>query len=383
MTKLLITTGIFHPESGGPATYLYHLLPHLQANGFDVQVLTYGDPSPDDAATYPYPVTRIPRVTMPLRIANYYSAATQLMKWADMIYSHSALLPLPPTRKPRVIKIVGDQAWERAVNRKWIAQSTDIDHFQVRRTHHPMVRYLKRARRRAVVKARGVIVPSEYLKRMVNNWGASASRIQVIYNALPQTHTSPLTRTQARETLGLDAQRPMVLCVARLTPWKGVDDFIVAMRDVPDMQLIVAGDGEFRGPLEQFAVDMGVAERVRFLGRVPREQVAQYMKAADYVGLYSGYEGLSHVLLESLSAGTPIIASKKGGNPEVVQHNVNGLLVKWDDVDALSLALQTAFSPGKRDELAANSHIGIERFAYDRMVTNTATVLKYFYETYR
>ncbi|MEO1442157.1 MAG: glycosyltransferase family 4 protein [Chloroflexota bacterium] len=376
--KLLITTGIFHPESGGPATYLYHLLPHLQASGFDVQVLTYGDLDEGDTHNYPYPVTRIPRSAMPLRLFNYYSAAARLMRWADMMYTHSALLPLPPTRKPQVIKIVGDQAWERAVNRKWIPQSTDIDHFQVRRTRHPLVRYLKRTRRRAVVRASGVIVPGDYLKKMVNRWGASASRIQVIYNALPEDHTSPLSRAEARARLGLHAERPIVLCVARLTPWKGVDDFILAMRDVPDMHLIVAGDGEFRGALEQFAVDIDVAERVSFLGRVPREQVAQYMKAADYVGLYSGYEGLPHVLLESLRAGTPIIASNKGGNPEVVQHEVNGLLVKWDDVEALSAALQIAFQPDKRDELAANTHIGIERFDYDRMVNDTATVLKYF-----
>ncbi len=63
------------------------------------------------------------------------------------------------------------------------------------------------------------------------------------------------------------------------------------------------------------------------------------MKAADYVALYSGYEGLSHTLLESLRAGTPVIASDKGGNPEVVQHGINGLLVPYVDVEALTAAI--------------------------------------------
>ena len=68
-----------------------------------------------------------------------------------------------------------------------------------------------------------------------------------------------------------------------------------------------------------------MAARVTFLGRVPRETLAIYFRAADYTVLYSGYEGLPHVLLESLQVGTPVIASEKGGNPEVVRHDHNGL----------------------------------------------------------
>lgn len=377
MTRLLIATGIFHPQSGGPATYLYHLLPHLQAHDYDVQVLTYGEPT--DNAAYPYPVTRIAQGSLLARTWQYRQTAGRLIDWADVIYAQSALIPLPKTRKPRIIKIVGDQAWERSVQRKWIPQLTDIDHFQVMRFNHPMVRLLRRARTLAVRRASGVIVPSDYLKRMVAGWGVPSSRLRVIYNALPpESETCSATQQTAREQLGLPLTRPILLTVARLTPWKGVDDFIVAMRAVPDLHLIIAGDGELRSALEQFATEQGVAERVTFLGRVPREQVMLYMAAADYVGLYSGYEGLPHVLLESLRAGTPVIASKKGGNPEVVQHDINGLLVKWDDVPALEQALQAAFLPGKRDLLAANVHVGLEKFNYENMVTETIQALDAF-----
>jgi 2-deoxystreptamine N-acetyl-D-glucosaminyltransferase/2-deoxystreptamine glucosyltransferase len=100
------------------------------------------------------------------------------------------------------------------------------------------------------------------------------------------------------------------------------------------------------------------------------------MKATDYLALYSGYEGLSHTLLESLRAGTPIIASDKGGNPEVVRHNVNGLLVPYVDVEALSAALAAAFAPGRREALAANSQIGLERFDLTRMVEETSATLR-------
>ena len=113
-----------------------------------------------------------------------------------------------------------------------------------------------------------------------------------------------------------------------------------------------------------------------FLGRVSREQMPLYMKAADYVALYSGYEGLSHTLLESLRVGTPVIASDKGGNPEVVQHGVNGLLVPYVDVEALAAALEEAFRPGVRDSLAANSAVGMDRFDFGRMVESTAAALE-------
>ena len=102
------------------------------------------------------------------------------------------------------------------------------------------------------------------------------------------------------------------------------------------------------------------------------------MLAADYFVLYSGYEGLAHSALESLRAGTPVIASDKGGNPEVVSHAVNGLLVPYVDVDALARALKTAFQPGQRAALAANSRQRLERFKFAHMINQTDALLKSF-----
>jgi glycosyltransferase involved in cell wall biosynthesis len=101
-----------------------------------------------------------------------------------------------------------------------------------------------------------------------------------------------------------------------------------------------------------------------------------YLRAVDYLALYSGYEGLSHTLLEALREGTPVIASDKGGNPEVVQHGGNGLLVPYVDVDALSCALRDAFAPGQREKLAAQSSMGMDRFTFQSMVHGTMAVLE-------
>jgi glycosyltransferase involved in cell wall biosynthesis len=382
--RLFIASGIFHPESGGPATYLYDVLPELQKLGWDVRALAYGSGSTEE---YPYPLTRIPRRFLPVRVANYAQAARPLMRWADVVYVHTLGLPLIGN-KPRIIKIVGDQAWERAVRRGWIPPTEDVDLFQHRR-YNPLVTLQKAARSREVRNMDAVIVPSQYLKRMVLGWGVDETKVRVIYNALPPepspdeavgaVREPPLQNTisqaDARAQLHLD-DTPLILTSARLLPWKGVDHLMTALQRVPGVRLLVAGDGPMAGPWQQQAAQMGLAGRVIFLGRVPRERLALYMKAADYLALYSGYEGMSHTLLEALHVGTPVIASDKGGNPEVVQHGVNGLLVPYVDGEALATALAEAFQPGKRAALAANTRIGLERFDFARMVGQTDAALR-------
>jgi glycosyltransferase involved in cell wall biosynthesis len=369
--RLFVASGIFHPESGGPATYLYELLPELQRRGWDIRALTYGGGAVEP---YPYPLKRIPRQSLPLRLARYALAARPLAAWADLIYLHTLGLPLPRSRAPRVLKIVGDQAWERAIRRGWIPPTEDIDLFQSRR-YGGIVTAQKTFRSREVRGMDGVIVPSRYLKRMVEGWSVPSERIHVIYNALPPKETLNMTQAEARRQLHLD-DAPLLLTVARLTPWKGIDHLIKALRSVPDVRLLVAGDGEEAPRLKHMAQEYGLGERVTFLGQVPRSQMPIYMKAADYTVLYSGYEGLSHTLLESLRAGTPVIASDKGGNPEVVQHGVNGLLVPYVNVEALAAALGEAFQPGRRRALASATASGMERFDYRAMVEQTDQVLR-------
>ena len=372
--RLAIASGIFHPEPGGPATYLRELLPELQARGWDIRALTFSDSTQPQGE--PYPVARIVRQSYPLRMARYAAASRPLMAWADLVYVHLLGLPLLGRRRAkRVIKIVGDLAWERAVRRGWIAPDEDIDAYQTRR--YGQAANADRARlAREARTYDGVIVPSAYLKRMVVGWGVPEDRVRVIYNALPpELHVPSVSQAEARAQLGLPSG-PLVLTVGRVLPWKGVDHLITALAGAPDVQLAVAGDGPALPAAQAQAAASPASQRVTFLGRVARDQMALYMRAADYVALYSGYEGLSHALLESLRVGTPVIASDKGGNPEVVEHGVNGLLVPYVSVDALAETLRDAFTPGRREALAAQHEHRIERFAYARLIEQTDAALR-------
>lgn len=309
------------------------------------------------------------------------------------MYIHTLDLPLLGGKARRVVKMVGDQAWERAIRKGWIPPTEDIDVFQSK-AYSGVVNAQKAARARQMQAMDGVIVPSHYLKRMVAGWGVDEAKIHVVYNALPGTSPpNPLSvykegetdvgwvpkmaslQAEARRMLGL-LEAPTLLTAARLTAWKGVDHLIAALSRVPDVRLVVAGEGEMLDSLKRQVAASGLNSRVNFLGKVSRDKLALYMQAADYLVLYSGYEGLSHTLLESLLAGTPVIASDKGGNPEVVQHGLNGLLVPYVNVEALAAAIEEAFQPGKRDQLAANSQIGMERFKFENMVQQTSAVLR-------
>ncbi len=371
--RLFVASGIFHPEPGGPATYLYRLLPEILARGHTVRVLAFGDPSTEG---YPYPVHRIPRRALPVRMLDYACAAREEMNRADLVFVNSLGLPLYGGRgRPRVLKVVGDLAWERAVNKGWIPPTEDIDAFQTGR-YANRVRLIQALRAREVRRMDRVIVPSRYLRDMVIGWGAAPERVQVIYNALePEAAASTLSPAEARAALKLDAG-PLLLAPARLTAWKGIDHLIRALQRLPGVRLIVAGDGPEETRLRALAETESLTNRVTFLGRVPRKTLAVYYRAVDYTVLYSGYEGLSHTLLESLLAGTPVIASDKGGNPEVVTHGVNGLLVPYVDPDALVETLRAAFAGDTRARLAAHTAEGLERFQWETMVNTTLHLLE-------
>lgn len=376
--KLFVPSGIFYPESGGPATYLHELLPELHRRGWGVHALTFSD----DARTHgeSYPVTRILRQTYPLRMAKYALASRAPLHWADLVYAHQLGLPLVGSRRaPRAIKIVGDISWERAVRKGWVPPNEDIDVFQTRRYGLAVEVDKWRNAREARTYDR-IIVPSEYLKRMVVGWGVAEARVQVIYNALPPAALTTLpTQEATREQLHLP-DAPLVLAVGRILPWKGVDHLAAALASMPDVRLLVAGTGPALPAAQAAAEQAGVTDRVTFLGNVSREQMPLYMRAADYVALYSGYEGLSHTLLESLRVGTPLIASDKGGNPEVVADGVNGLLVPYTNATPaaylLAETLQRAFAPGQRDALAAHAGDNLDRFTFSRMVNETDKALR-------
>lgn len=140
------------------------------------------------------------------------------------------------------------------------------------------------------------------------------------------------TKEVARESLGLDNNDRIVLLVANLRPVKGVRYLIEAINIVRStetkVRLLLMGDGEERQNLEAVVKSLNLEDCVSFTGKVPNEKVSEYMAASDVFVLPSLSEGFPMVILEAMASGLPIVATKVGGLPEIIEDGENGFLVQ-------------------------------------------------------
>lgn len=373
--RLLIVTGIFPPDLGGPASYVPRMAAALHERGWKVEVICLSDSLDHDDSRFPFPVERIARRTsLPFRILQTTLTVWRAAARADVVYVNGlgceASLGAFLAGRPAVHKIVGDYAWERAAS-KHLFDGT-IDDYQ-HAPKSPMLRIFDAIRTTPQMFARELIVPSHYLARIVRGWGIPEEKIRVIYNAVPAHSTAP-----ALTTLPAWSGKTLIT-VCRLVRWKGIDPLIRTLTHLPDTRLVITGGGPLEKEFRQLATDCGVADRVIWLGNVPSGAVAGYLRQADAFVLNSTYEGLPHVVLEAMQAGTPVIATHVGGTGEVVIDGETGLLIEPNDSAALQAAISRLWSePELGTRLAREASLRLSRqFNFDSMLDATdATLLR-------
>jgi teichuronic acid biosynthesis glycosyltransferase TuaC len=225
----------------------------------------------------------------------------------------------------------------------------------------PEYRVPRRLIRWAAAQAAGLITVSEALRERLIELGVPGSRIQVLRNGVDLELFAPQDRAAARRELGLDADGPIVLSVGWLIPRKGHDLAIRAAAAMPEVTLVIVGEGPKATTLKRLAAQLGSNERVRFLGSTPQEQLAAVYSAADVLVLASSREGLPNVVLEALACGTPVVASAVWGTPEVVAGPVAGRLIQERTPEAIAAAIRDLLAdPPARAAVRAYA----ERFAW-------------------
>lgn len=201
------------------------------------------------------------------------------------------------------------------------------------------------------------------LMESLGGLGADRAKLHVMRNGVDLQRFRPMGRSEARQHLGLPANRRLLLSVGLLIERKGHDIAIKALQGLPDdFDLIIAGSGPERDNLERLAKDQGVAGRVRFAGQLPNEELKWWYSAADALVLCSSREGWANVLLEAMACGTPAIATNIWGTPEVITRPVAGRLMSSRTPDALVAACSELFSdyPESSDVRAYAEEFGWE-----------------------
>ena len=368
--NILMVTGIFPPDIGGPATYVPTMASELVKRGHRVVVVTLSDRLDLDDCSYTFPVHRIRRsLAKPLRFLLTVMRIVREGRSATVLYVNGLYLEAVIANflicKPMVQKIVGDWAWERVTNKGWVRDT--FEEFQ-KRKYDPRVGLLKALRNFCVARADAVIVPSKFLARAVATWGISETKMTVIYNAVelsaPIAAAIPL------------ATRFKIVTVGRLVPWKQIDHLIEAIHGCPDAGLVIIGDGPERSQLENLTRKNQLGSRIYFAGQRSKEETLALMAACDLFVLNSSYEGFPHVLLEAMSAGLPVMATAAGGTPELVEHGVNGILIPSNGQAALTRALMHLLScDDQRRRLAAGAQSLLRRFQSAEMIRRTESIL--------
>jgi len=383
--KIVIASGIYPSDIGGPATYSQLIAREFIKQGLDINVICYSDEKDNFIDQQEkFKIKRVLRKhNVLLRYWIYFWNLLNLAKDTDVIYAQGplaagfpAMLASRILKKKFVIKIVGDYAWEQYYNKNSKSEirnpkPDDIETFQNKK--YDFWTELRRKIQKLVVKkADKIIVPSEFLKKIVSRWGINPDKIFVVYNS-----ASGIENIKGDLKIGGD----IIISGGRLEPWKGMAALIEIMPDLlrenSNFRLIIIGYGPERDNLKLKIKDLKLENEVRLIDRLPHREFLEYFKASKIFVLNSGYEGFSHLLLEAMAVGLPIITTNVCGNPEIVKDDYNGLLVEYNNKTQLKEAILKIWKNNDlQNKFSENGEKTVLEFSLERMLNETIKILK-------
>jgi glycosyltransferase involved in cell wall biosynthesis len=314
--RVCLVSGIYPPDSGGPAKFIQSFSEWLGKKGVNSKLVVL---SASNSATYSAGETQITHILRKKNLAIRYflmiNAIRRVTKDGTPILAAGAFLEVfiaNMGRKNHVIfKIPGDIVWERARNNHVTTKT--INEFQ---NEELSLKYklFRKLYSSAIASADQVIVPSLGLYNLCKLWGADSKKLTLIHNSI--------SREKFHSNLEVETKYD-ILTVCRLTEWKGVEEIIRASAQL-GLSLAIVGDGPLRRHLEGISEEL--MGEVHFFGEVDSDQVAKIYNQARIFLLNSSYEGLPHVLLEARASELICIAKGGTGSDEVITHLIDGLL---------------------------------------------------------
>jgi glycosyltransferase involved in cell wall biosynthesis len=369
--EICVVTGIFPPESGGPAKFALTFSKWLVAKKEPVSVLTLTDGPTITYELNGFMVKRITRdLKLPLRYLKTIMEIRRISKSGKILLVNGCFLETAfahmGSKRKYIAKVPGDIVWERARNNG--RTTLDINDFQKNALgfRYWIFRLLFTY---SLQKAEKVIVPSYELRDLCVSWGIPETKLIVIFNSV----SSELFHSMPEQTKKFD-----VISVGRLVTWKGNVELIEACASLK-LSLAIAGSGPELQLLKELALKNKA--NVTFLGDVQTASLcAMYNSAKIYV-LNSSYEGTSHSLLEARACGLITIArANVGSNNYVIDHLIDGFLIGphngIDLIGALALATRLGINTDSVTKLAMKNTIS--RFGTDSIFGEIHRVLKVY-----
>lgn len=319
--KILLVTGIYPPDLGGPATYIPLLEKYFSKNEIDFQTITLTDGKNIEKPE----IVKISRrkfkiIRVMLTIFEIRKAAKKCEYiLANGLFEETAIATMF-MQKRVIMKVVGDPIWERYRNKT--GSSVGIEEFQ---RSDPQIIY--RIQRRGLIwslnTASKIVTPSNQLKQFIENWGIQ-TQVALIPNGTPCRSVADINKI-------FD-----VLVVSRLVSWKNIDCVIRSLQDT-NLRLGIAGTGPELLKLKELA--RHARNEVTFLGDLDEESVVKALNQSEIYILNSDYEGLSFALINAMMLGKAIVVSRAEGNTQVIQDRSEGLVVEARDEERILAAI--------------------------------------------
>jgi len=319
--RILILSGIYPPDTGGPAKFAESFGNWCKNAGDEFTVMSYTNGEDIESIFGNAKIFLVSRKhSLPSRYFRFIRALYVFQKEVDAIIINGCFVEVALARLffhfSYTAKVPGDIVWERARNSGYT--SLDIDSFQSSKPNLKF-RIMRFLFSRSLCQASNVIVPSTHLKHLTQSWGVSNNRIILIYNSIDLKKFSPSIRAK---------QQFDVLTVCRLVPWKGLDELIRTCAAL-NLSLCIVGDGPEYSNLKKLSLDLNVS--VTFLGEVSQEHLPKVYLQAKFFVLNSSFEATSYALLEARASGLVCIANANTGSEEVIHHKVDGFICHGPD----------------------------------------------------
>lgn len=316
--KILITTGIYPPDIGGPATFTEAFTRWLESHGHIWRVITLWDRKKFEAnlTNLFFPRSRI-------RILRFISVSRSVFKQltnSDFLLAtglhEEAAVALRFKKKKSIARIVGDPVWERATN----SNRTDLSLVDFQNSKLDLKSKLQRKLLVWSLNQYSTIMcPSIELCELVENWGVIRP-LRFIPNGikiLEPEHTLKIYD---------------LIVVSRLVKWKNVDQVLEVGKDL-NLKILIIGDGPEMQSLQKISESLSI--RVDFLGEISQTEVRKWMQKSRIFVQISSYEGLSFSLLQAMEAGVPCVISDIPGNAQVAQSGKEAIFVELNNKSKL------------------------------------------------